>query len=444
MATSVEMPKPGNTVEECELTAWLKHKGDPVTAGDVIAEVETDKATFEVTAPADGIMLDAFFDEGALVPVYTPICVIGAPGESGEGYRPSGDGEAAPRTTAPAGGTRAAPDIAGAPGPARVAPVAVPGRSAAAAEQAAFSPRARRFARDHDIQARPTTGSGPRGRIIEPDLRALSDAVPDSYPVPRAPGTAREELEPGSLAAGAGQGTGSVLPAGDHDAPAAALSPVRQRIAQRMRESLNCTAQYTLNGSANAGGLLAVRRVMKASPATAAITISDLVAFCVVRSLLEAPALNAELADGMLQRHLQVHLGFACDTDRGLLVPVIRDSQRLSLAQLSLQRRELAVAAVRGTLAPDDLTGATFTVANLGSLGVESFTPVLSPPQVAILGVNAIEVKPVRKPDGNIEFIDSIGLSLTLDHQLIDGAPGVRFLNVLAREISNAEALCTT
>ena len=116
MATSVEMPKPGNTVEECELTAWLKHKGDPVTAGDVIAEVETDKATFEVTAPADGIMLDAFFDEGALVPVYTPICVIGAPGESGEGYRPSGDGEAAPRTTAPAGGTRPAADIGEVPG----------------------------------------------------------------------------------------------------------------------------------------------------------------------------------------------------------------------------------------------------------------------------------------------------------------------------------------
>ena len=124
------------------------------------------------------------------------------------------------------------------------------------------------------------------------------------------------------------------------------------------------------------------------------------------------------------------------------MVPVIRDSQRLSLAQLSLRRQELAARAVQGTIAPDDLTGGTFTVTNLGSLGVESFTPVLNPPQVAILGVNAIAVKPVRKPDGNIEFIDSIGLSLTLDHQVIDGAPGARFLNVLAREISNAEALC--
>ncbi len=441
MATSVEMPKPGNTVEECELTAWLKHKGDPVASGDVIAEVETDKASFEVTAPADGIMLEAFFDEGALVPVYTPICVIGGPGESAESFRPLGGVGAAARGAAPAGRAGSAPDIAATPSPAGLArapgpadpgapdpsgitgqpgtpgrrqpgaPAAVPNGSAAAA-LAAFSPRARRFARDHDVRARPATGSGPRGRVIESDLRTLPSVVPRSFAVPRA--------------------------------PAAAISPVRQRLARGERESLSRTAQYTLNGSANAGGLLAVRRVMKASPATAAITISDLVACCVIRALRQAPGLNAELAGGLLQWHTHVHLGFACDTDQGLMVPVIRDSQRLSLAQLSLRRRELAAAAAAGTIAPADLAGGTFTVINLGRLGVESFTPVLSPPQVAILGVNAIAVKPVRKPDGNIEFIDSIGLSLTLDHDVIDGAPGARLLNVLARAIWNAESLCAS
>ncbi len=410
MATSVEMPKPGNTVEECVLTAWLKHKGDPVAAGEVIAEVETDKASFEVTAPADGFVLDAFFEEGALVPVYTPICVVGAAGESAEGYRPPGGGQGRPgppHLRAGRGQLRTSRRRQARPAsprhPARPATPAAVLSVSAAAEQAAFSPRARRFARDHDVRARPATGSGPHGRVIEPDLRDLSSA-----------------------------------------APAAAISPMRQRIAQRMRESLSGTAQYTLNGSADAGGLLAVRRVMKASPATAAITISDLVDFCVIRALLRAPGLNAEFAGGLLHRHAQVHLGFACDTDRGLMVPVIRDSQRLSLAQLSLRRRTLAAAAVQGTIAPDDLAGGTFTVTNLGSLGVESFTPLLNPPQVAILGVNAIALRPVRKPDGNIEFIDSIGLSLTLDHQVIDGAPGARFLNALAREISNAEALCTT
>ena len=132
-----------------------------------------------------------------------------------------------------------------------------------------------------------------------------------------------------------------------------------------------------------------------------------------------------------------MHLGFACDTDRGLLVPVVRDSQWLSLADLSRRMQDLAAQAVDGTISPDDLTGGTFTVTNLGRLGVESFTPMLNPPQVAILGVDAIRLKPVRKPDGNIEFIDSIGLSLTLDHQVIDGAPGARFLRLIGRQIEN-------
>lgn len=230
----------------------------------------------------------------------------------------------------------------------------------------------------------------------------------------------------------------------DLEAAAVPLSPVRQTIAERVRRSLGSTAQYTLNGSANAGGLLAVRRGLKGDPATAAITINDLVVFCTIRALLQALDLNAELIDGMLRRCAEIHLAFACDTDRGLMVPVVRDSQRLSLPELSLRMRELSAQAVHGTIAPDDLTGGTFTVSNLGSLGVESFTPVLNPPQVAILGVDAIQPKPVRKRDGNIEFIDAIGLSLTLDHQVVDGAPGARFLSLLASEIENVEALCTT
>jgi pyruvate dehydrogenase E2 component (dihydrolipoamide acetyltransferase) len=218
---------------------------------------------------------------------------------------------------------------------------------------------------------------------------------------------------------------------------------VRQRIAKRLRESLGSTAQYTLNGSANAGGLLAVRRKMKASATTTDININDLVVFCTVRALMEAPDLNATFVDGALYRHAAVHIGFACDTDRGLMVPVVRDSQDLSLLGLARRMKQLAARAVQGSIAVDDLNGGTFTVSNLGSLGVESFTPVLNPPQVAILGVNAIGLKPVRKPDGNIEFIDSIGLSLTLDHQVVDGAPGARLLRAVAAKIEDAESLCT-
>jgi pyruvate dehydrogenase E2 component (dihydrolipoamide acetyltransferase) len=222
------------------------------------------------------------------------------------------------------------------------------------------------------------------------------------------------------------------------------LSTMRETIAKRLRESLSSTAQYTLHTSANAGQLLAMRRRLKAGGDTADITINDLVVFCTVQALLEVPELNAEFAEGTLYPHSDVHMAFACDTPRGLVVPVVRHSQDLSLRGLSRSMKDLAAKAVGGTIALDDLTGGTFTVSNLGSLGIEFFTPVINPLQVAILGVDAIQLKPVRKPDGNIEFIDAIGLSLTIDHQVIDGAPGARFLRTLTRKIETVETLCTT
>jgi pyruvate dehydrogenase E2 component (dihydrolipoamide acetyltransferase) len=424
VATRVEMPKLGNTVEECLLTSWLKHKGDTVRAGDVLAEVETDKASFEVTAPADGVVLDTFYDEGALVPVYAGICIIGAAGEAVA--LPEAPARPAPATTpepnaAPAAAGQAAGPTAG----------ARPGR-------APLSPRARRFAREHRLASPVTTGTGPGGRVTEADLREAY------YSKPRVSGAAARALAEGYLPPSAGSGAGGMIRAADLRAPAERLSPVRQRIADRVRHSLASTAQYTLNGSANAAGLLAARAMLKASPLTAQITINDLVTYCTIRALQRAPELNAELVDGELRRHADVHLAFACDTDRGLLVPVVRASQRLTLQELSARMRDLADQAARGTISPDDLAGGTFTVTNLGSLGVESFTPVLNPPQVAVLGVDTITVRPARKADGNIEFVDAIGLSLTLDHQVIDGAPGARFLALLRREIENAEALCTT
>ena len=135
-------------------------------------------------------------------------------------------------------------------------------------------------------------------------------------------------------------------------------------------------------------------------------------------------------------------MAFACDTPRGLMVPVIRDAHKLTAGQLSVKMKDLTAQAVKGTISPDDLSGGTFTVSNLGGLGIESFTPVLNPPQVAILGVDSIQLKPVRR-EGRIEFIDAIGLSITLDHQVIDGAPGARFLRLVKEKIENVESLCT-
>jgi pyruvate dehydrogenase E2 component (dihydrolipoamide acetyltransferase) len=202
-----------------------------------------------------------------------------------------------------------------------------------------------------------------------------------------------------------------------------------------MRESLATTAQYTLHSWADARGLLAIRARTKA------VNLNHLITYCAVEALLDVPSLNAEFVDGAIREHADVHMGFACDTPRGLVVPVVRDAHLLAVDELAERMKDLAAQAVAGTIAPDDLSGATFTVSNLGSLGVESFTPLLNPPQVAILGVGAVHLRPVRR-GGGVEFADAVALSLTCDHQVIDGAPGARFLQVLRSKIEDVESLC--
>ena len=439
MATPVEVPKLGNTVEECLVSKWLKRKGDQVAVGDVIAEIETDKATFEVTAPVGGTLLESFFPEGVLVPVFTNLCVIGEVGENAEAFRPKA---AAPtRQEAPAATPAAAP-APGAPAAARPsAPAAAAGpspaaREAAQAEPAAMSPRARRFAEERGFYPQVAGGSGPGGRVLEEDLRVLYNTSP------RTSSAARQRIAEGSEIRRAGSGAGGMVLAEDLGPAPTRVSSIREKVARRMRESLTGTAQYTLNTSANASGLLALRARIKGAKGVPDINLNDLVMFCTIKALLEMPELNAEFVDGKIYRYTDVHLGFACDTPKGLLVPVVRESQKLTAGELALRVKGLTAQASKGTITADDMAGATFTVSNLGALGIESFTPILNPPQVAILGVDAIQLKPVRK-DGKVEFIDSIGLSLTCDHQIVDGAPGARFLKVLREKIEDVEKLCT-
>jgi pyruvate dehydrogenase E2 component (dihydrolipoamide acetyltransferase) len=385
VATPVEMPQLGNTVEECILTRWLRHEGDVVSAGDMIAEIETDKTTFEVTTPVDGTVIATFFDEGALVPVFTNIFVVGEPGESVDGFRPGSVRAAAmPAPAVEAAGVETEPV----------------GRAAAGA---AVSPRAARFAAAHGIETASIVGSGPGGRILEKDVQSH-----------------RQDSEGHKTQ----KNTEGRTP----------LTGLRGTIARRMRESLSTTAQYTLNRSADATGLLAARARLKTS-ATPDVTINDLVAYCTIQALLEVPALNAEFVDGRIVPHAGIHLGFAADTPKGLLAPVIRNAHTLTIAELAARTKDLTARAIDGTISPDDLTGATFTVSNLGSLGVESFTPVINTPQVAILGVGAIQTRPMRR-NGQVTFVDVIGLSLTCDHQVVDGAPGAKFLRLLAEKIA--------
>jgi pyruvate dehydrogenase E2 component (dihydrolipoamide acetyltransferase) len=392
MATPVELPKSGNTVEECLIGRWVKREGDVVAVGDVVAEVETDKATFEIIAPVGGTVLATFFAEGALVPVFTTVCVIGAAGEDVEAFRPGPGGIRESGV-----GIRREPDRI--PTPDRI-----PSPDSRIPTPSALSPRARRFAAERNFSLPSIAGSGPGGRVLEQDVRQAYDAAQKPAPFARPSGT-------------------------------------RAIIARRLRESLASTAQYTLHATAGAAGLLSLRAQIKKASSTGRvpdITVNALVTFCTIRALLETPDLNAELIDGTIVRHHAVHMGFACDTPRGLLVPVVRDAQALSIGELARRMNDLAARAVEGSISPDRLSGATFTISNLGGLGVEAFTPVINVPQVAILGVGAIHVKPVRT-DGRLEFVDAIGLSLTCDHQVIDGAPGARFLRTLKQKIENVE-----
>jgi len=446
MAVPVELPKLGNTVEECIVSAWFKTPGDALAEGEVLVEVETDKASFEVTAPAAGTLLATFFAEGDLVPVFTTLAVVGEPGEDPEPFRPGATG----------GGTPAA---APAEAPADAAPAAEPAPEPDSG--APWSPRARRFARERGMEQAGPAGSGPGGRVLEADAKDRFAAGPRLTATAHAQAAAEGTHPPAR-----GSGPGGMVRADDLGpaapatapvtAPAAApatalaagasvqrMSTMRKRIAANLRESLATTAQYTLHASADARSVLALRRRLKADPATAGITINDIVCACTVKALREMPVVNSWLVDGEVHSHADIDLGFAADTDKGLLVPVVRAAQHLSLLGLSARIKELADQAQRGTLNPDDMTGGTFTVSNLGGLGIEGFTPLLNPPQVGVLGVGAITLAPVRNASGNVELTDRIGLSLTLDHQLVDGAPGARFLQVLRRVIESAETSCS-
>jgi pyruvate dehydrogenase E2 component (dihydrolipoamide acetyltransferase) len=428
MAAAVEMPKLGNTVEECLIARWLKHEGQTVSAGETVVEIETDKTSFEVAAPVDGTVLATFFEQGALVPVFTTLFVVGNPGESVEAFRPQS------QKSTPAADSAVPPTAS---------TLANPGRRTVAATDAPlshlaapWSPRARRFAEERNFHPQAVSGSGPGGRVLETDLRALY------HTSPRVSGAASRGVQSGAKAPIEGSGIGGMILASDLDAPQTRISGVREKIARRMRESLTSTAQYTLHSSADARSLLLLRARIKASSAGPDININDLVTFCAVQALLEMPDLNVLFIDGKIQQGRGVHIGFACDTPRGLLVPVVHNAEALTIAALASRIKELSSQAVQGKISADDLTGGTFTVSNLGGLGIESFTPLLNPPQVAILGINAIQLKAVRR-EGKVEFIDSIGLSLTLDHQIVDGAPGARFLKVVRDKIENVEPLCT-
>ncbi|MDX1995499.1 MAG: dihydrolipoamide acetyltransferase family protein [bacterium] len=442
MATVVVMPRQGNTVESCVIAQWRKAAGDAVKKGEPLLDIETDKALMEVESPADGTLLAIFAPPGAEVPVMANIAVIGQAGESVEEFRPAGTAQAP--TSHPS-----APQTVSLPA---TVPAPIPQWNGG---RIPISPRARGLAAEKGVDVTALSGSGPEGRIIERDVQA---ALQQTSPMTR---TARYLAPQGAPLPANGSGLGGRITTDDlrnplpqeqaptppqtaeEDVRIIPMTGVRKVTAQRMLQSLQTTAQLTLNASADARALLDYRKRLKASPEALGlqtITINDLVLFAVSRVLPEYPDLNATLSDNTIMQYKRVHLGFAVDAPRGLLVPVIQRADTLSLKALAAEAKRLAGLAAEGKLPPDVMTGGTFTVSNLGSFGIESFTPVLNPPQVAILGVGGVHLKPVER-DGEVQFIPHLALSLTIDHQAVDGAPGARFLQALSQAIANFDLL---
>ena len=427
MATPVIMPKQGQSVESCIIVGWKKKSGDTVKAGETICEVETDKATFEVESPAAGTVLALFFEAGSDVPVLTPIAAIGAPGENIDALRP---GTARGETAASAQPAPAAAQVLTAASPAAAGAAADGGKIMA-------SPRAKALAATRGVSLAGLRGTGPGGRIVERDVQAALGQGPavSAAAAPLQPAPARQPM-PGVPAMPAPVSAGEYKDI--------KVTGIRRLIAERMLASLQTAAQLTMHSSADAREIQALRARFKESPESLGlrgVTINDMVLFAVARSLTEHPDLNAHFAGDVVRQYGSVHLGFAVDTPRGLMVPVIRDAHSRSLREIAAEAARLAEGCREGGITPDEMSGGTFTVTNLGVYGVQGFTPVLNVPQVGILGVGSIVPGPQLGRDGAVSFVPQIGLSLTINHQVVDGAPGARFLHALGAAFAGLPAL---
>jgi pyruvate dehydrogenase E2 component (dihydrolipoamide acetyltransferase) len=449
-ATEVILPKLGQTMEEGTIVEWIKKEGDPVQRGELLFTVESDKAVLEVEAPARGFLRKILVPAGVEVPVLTVVALITRGADDEIAMHPrAGDLEdarggvgarqASPAPSATDSGTRAGP-------------------ASAEIGRLFASPRARRAAREQGIELASVIGSGPSGRIVEKDVLAAGapvfggpeGAAPEVLPPPRITPVARRAAEALGVDLTGISGTGvsgritkadieaaaapPVIPAwaGASDAEQVPMVGLRRIISDRMSASATQTARVTLVTEADATELVKVRDQLKSAVLEVwgfAPGYNELLALIVARALREFPYMNARLSpDGKtIERLAAVNLGLAVDTERGLLVPVIRDADRRGLRDLGVEFRALVERARKARSLPEDLTGGTFTITNLGMYEVDAFTPIINLPEAAILGVGRIQQKPVVY-QGEIVARDMWTLSLTFDHRLVDGAPAARFL----------------
>jgi len=451
MAKKVILPKLGQTMEEGSIVEWLKQEGDVINRGDVLFTLESDKAVLEVEARNKGVLRKILLQPGVTTPVMAPVGIIGEPDEDITAIVAEAEAELAgqaPAVSAAAEPSAAAEEVASEPAvaeaPAAAGPVRAPG------ERTVASPRARRVAREEGVDLAYVTGSGPGGRVVEKDVLAFMASQPAATPL------ARRTAEQLGVSLDAVQAAGPRVraeevraaaatppPAAAAPAPAAGemvpLKGIRAIIAERMARSHDETAPITLFSEADATAFVELRTQLKdafAKELGFSIGYNDILAYIVARCLREYPYMNVRLEAGGIRHLPEVNVGMAVDSDRGLMVPVLHRADEMTVKELAVAFRELVARAREGRSQPDDLSGGTFTITNLGMYGVDFFTAMINLPEAAILSVGRIREEPAVV-DGQIAIRSRMGLGLTVDHRLVDGAPAARFLQAIVRYIEN-------
>jgi len=403
MLTEVRMPKLGMAMKKGAVTKWLKAEGETVQEGAELFELATEKITAVVPSPASGLLGRVVAQLGAELPVGALLALIGEPGDT---FPPREELAAQPPPVAPAfpiGAPPAPPEAATRAG----------GRPG---DGAPVSPAARRRARELGVDVALVAPSAPGKRVMVEDVEAFAAAA-----------AAVAEAEPEEMPAPAGR----VVP----------FTGIRRVVAERLSESLRTTAQVTISREVEAGGLVTRRAALAAGFEVATgirLPYTDLLVEAVARLLADHPLLNSTLTEEGIVLPDAVHVGVAVALEDGLIVPVIRDAGTRPLAELARDRAELAAKAQAGTLTLDEVEGGTFTISNLGSFGADAFTPIINPPQCAILGVGRIVDKPVAVA-ARVEVRPLLWLSLTFDHRIVDGAPAARFLRELGDRLATPE-----
>jgi pyruvate dehydrogenase E2 component (dihydrolipoamide acetyltransferase) len=406
---TIIMPKMGDAMEEGTLVRWLKQEGDAVQEGEPIAEIATDKATVEIEAPVSGVLRGIRVAENAVVPVNTPLAYILQEGES---LPTDGDGKA----SEPAKPAAAAPQPAPAPTAVAAAPPSAPTNGE---ERMLASPLARKIAAEHGIDLRQVQGTGPKGRIVERDVLAYLESrkatvAPAPPPMP-AP----------------------VVAAAPAEARVETLTRLRQITAQRTTEAHQTIPHFYLTMEIDMEEALALRQRLNQLDESLRVSVNDLIVKACAVAIEQHPIVNASYQNGQLVHPNGVHIGIAVAVEQGLLVAVLRHCEGKSLRRIAQESQTLIQKAREGKLLPDEMTGNTFTVSNLGMFGIEQFTAIINPPASAILAVGATKRAPVVQEDGTIVARQRMKVTLSCDHRVLDGAVGAQFLQTLKRVLEN-------